>query len=634
MRRSSAASYSIQLESPATRCSVGFIPRQTSRLESRVTRCSAKCYFAANITTMESVLHYYFCVELTDIFFYFKEDIKYYEVFMKIKYSIKFILSVLMLFFIFSMNVFSQSIDQKGIDTYLSNLPFKMENLKLNTFPEKYFKIIEYGGIGNGIFKNTDAFKKCIEACSNAGGGYVIIPKGMWLTGPIELKSNINLHLEKGAMIIFSADHNDFPLIKYNEKSNAYAVANPIFGNNLNNIAITGEGIINGNGQTWRPVKKNKMTEGQWKDLINSGGYLDKKNSMWWPSMEAGMAEEYLSQKSKNDLTKKDYERIKDYYRPNLIYIINSKNILLDGPSFQNSPKFTININTCSEVIINNVKVFNEWYAQNGDGIDISACKNVLISNCTVNAGDDGICMKSGGGKKFGNDFKLQNIVIADCIVYHAHGGFVIGSNTDGGMKNISVSNCNFIFTDTGLRFKSGRGRGGEVKDIYIKDIFMKDIAEDAITFDLYYEDKGAAKTKDKEEEGKTPLFNKIYFNNIICDGAERAIYINGLPEQPVNEIEIKNAVFLTKKGMESTESKNIKIINTSFRIKTGALFNLKNNRDILLDGITCLGSPDIFINLEGAGTSGINIINTKSGCAKKNYEMGKDVNPKALIIK
>jgi polygalacturonase len=202
--------------------------------------------------------------------------------------------------------------------------------------------------------------------------------------------------------------------------------------------------------------------------------------------------------------------------------------------------------------------IYNEWWAQNGDGIDISACKRVIVYACTVNAGDDGICMKSSGASPDGP--ALEDIIVAGCTVYRGHGGFVIGSNTDGGVQDIFVSDCHFIGTDVGLRFKSNTGRGGLVKDIYVQGIEMRDIVREAVLFDTYYEDMPAGTTrKNDHPSDKTPEFRDFHISRILCRGAATAISITGLPQMPVSAISFENVDIQARKTMVTRETRDIR---------------------------------------------------------------------------
>jgi polygalacturonase len=191
---------------------------------------------------------------------------------------------------------------------------------------------------------------------------------------------------------------------------------------------------------------------------------------------------------------------MKDFFRPNMLVLTNCKKVLLQDVTFQNSPAWCLHTLLCENLTLRNARVRNPWNAQNGDAIDVESCRNVLIEGSTFDAGDDGICVKSGRdeeGRKRGKP--TENMVVRNNVVYRAHGGFVIGSEMSGGAKNIFVSNCSFIGTDIGLRFKTTRGRGGVVEKIYIKDIAMRDILGSAILFDMYYGGKSAL----EDPEGK-----------------------------------------------------------------------------------------------------------------------------------
>ena len=206
---------------------------------------------------------------------------------------------------------------------------------------------------------------------------------------------------------------------------------------------------------------------------------------------------------------------------------------MLEDATFQNSPQFALDISGCEELTIRNANVRNAWYAQNGDGIDLHSCRNVQILGTRVDVGDDALCMKSNTGKP------LENVLIRDCVVYHGHGGFVTGSEERGGMHHIRVRNCTFMGTDIGLRFKSGRDRGGLVSHIDIQGINMIDIKDEAILFDMHYQDDlpidddGMITRSENAEVPEitdtTPRFCNISIRDVICRGAERAVLLAGL---------------------------------------------------------------------------------------------------------
>lgn len=443
------------------------------------------------------------------------------------------------------------------VERYVHAAPFSMSAPELPNIPENADTITRFGAVGDGETLNTKAIQQAIDHCSAKGGGTVIVPPGIWLTAPVELKSNINLHLDEGAVLLFTKDHSQFPLTG---KGSSYSVMSPVSGYKLHDIAITGSGIINGNGESWRPVKKVKTTDAQWKALVKSGGVVSSDGTMWWPSAAAMNGEDYLKglKKKGKNITAGDYLPARDFMRPYMVLLTDCRRVLIDGPTFMNSPKFGFVPKSCTDLVVRDLKINNEWYAQNGDGMDIGDCRNVLVYKCIVNAGDDGICMKSNTSKSdTSGDATLKNILIADCKVYHAHGGFVIGSGETGGMENISVSNCSFINTDAGIRVKSGRDRGGLVHNIYINGIYMNNIAEDAIVFDSYYEQKNPER-RQMPVTPTTPRFQDFYISNIFCASAGKAITLTGLPESPVNHIYFSNMNIQATKGYSSVDAADI----------------------------------------------------------------------------
>lgn len=449
---------------------------------------------------------------------------------------------------------------KNGIDFYVKKAPFDMPPIEEPLIPNHHVNIVQFGGLGDGKQLNTEAFASAIAACTEAGGGRVIVPRGTWLTGPIEIKSNLEIHVEEGATVLFTPDKSQYPIREYSKGK--FDVTPPIWGDKLENVAFTGKGTFDGSGYAWRPVKKFKVNKQQWEELIASGGVLSDDGKVWWPSKEAVEGADYLKALSKKKaVTAEDYVVARDFLRPKLFTLSKVKNLLIDGPTFRDSPHFMINPKQITNLIIRNVTVYNPGWAQNGDGIDISASKNVIIYNCMVNAGDDGICMKSSGDAKEG-EANLENVIIAECTVNEGHGGFVIGSNTDGGMRNIYVSNCVFDGTDIGVRVKSNTGRGGNVHRIFIEDLYMPKILETAILFDTYYEDVPVGSTQEQasaQHTGeKTPHFFDIHLSNIKCDQAKTAMFFRGLPEQKIHDIYFKDVEIKAREGALGEQAEHI----------------------------------------------------------------------------
>ena len=453
---------------------------------------------------------------------------------------------------------------------FTQNLPFKMPEVRAPKFPDRQVNLRDFGAIGDGIALNTEAFAKAIDALSQQGGGRLVVPAGVWHTGPITLKSNIDLHLEVGAIILFAADESLYPLISTSfEGLDTRRCQSPLSAVGCENIAVTGRGVIDGNGQYWRPVKRSKMTSSQWKEVVSRPGGVSVRGDYWVPSQGYANAEKNANMNVPKATTDEEWNAVKRFLRPVMISLVKCKNVLLQGVIFQNSPAWNIHPLMCENIILDDVLARNPAYAQNGDALDLESCKNALIVNSKFDAGDDGICIKSGkdaDGRRRG--IPCENVVVDGCTVFAGHGGFVVGSEMSGGVKNILVKDCQFLGTDVGLRFKSTRGRGGIVENIFIHNVSMTDIKTDAITFNMYYGGKSVAEmladgdnpdtsTKVPVTE-ETPIFRNIDIQDVVCNGAGRAMEFNGLPEMPIQNINLKNIVIKAKKDAVFNNSENI----------------------------------------------------------------------------
>lgn len=477
------------------------------------------------------------------------------------------------------------------------NVPFKIDKLNPPVFPSNECNLRDYGAVSDGVSLNTERFDKAIRDLTAKGGGKLVVPSGVWLTGPIAFQSNINLHLEPGAIIVFSENFDLYPLIEtsYAGLSMQHCLS-PIYGKDLQNIAITGRGIIDGSGNAWRFLKKGKLTEQQWKELIASEGVLDDQKTTWYPTESALLGSKMeIDQGFTSAKTAEEHLAIKDFLRPVMISLTSCKNVWLEGVTFQNSPAWNIHLLLCENIFVDNVIVRNPWYAQNGDGIDIESCKNMVLYNSSFDVGDDAICIKSGKndeGRKRG--IPTENIIVKNCTVYHGHGGFTVGSEMSSGVKNIQVSECTFIGTDVGLRFKSTRGRGGIVEKIWISDINMINIPNEALLFDLFYGGKSPLETTAKVDkpdssilkaDATTPLFRNIEIRNIICKGAGKAFLFNGLPEMNIKDIIMKDILISCTKGGEIVDSDGVTMINVMIIPKNGLPLVTVRSKNILLNG-------------------------------------------------
>lgn len=489
--------------------------------------------------------------------------------------------------------------DKKCADNCIyRDLPFNMPKVERPAFPDYSVNILQFGAKGNGIEPNTKAINDAIKDVNAKGGGTVIIPEGLWLTGPIELLSNVNLHTEKNALVIFTDDFNAYPIIKTSfEGLETRRCQSPISARNAENIAITGEGVFDGSGDSWRPVKKSKLTSSQWNSLVKGGGVV--QDDVWYPtegSLKGAMACKEFNNPEGIE-TDEEWNEIRPWLRPVLLNIVKSKKVLLEGVTFKNSPSWCLHPLSCEHITISRVKVFNPWYSQNGDALDLESCNYAVITDCIFDAGDDAICIKSGkdeDGRRRGEP--CQNVIVRNNVVLHGHGGFVVGSEMSGGVKNIYVSDCTFLGTDVGLRFKSTRGRGGVVEGIYINNINMIDIPHEPLLFDLFYGGKGAGEETEEELANRmkaqippvteeTPAFRNIHISNINCKGSGRAMFFNGLPEMPISNVSVKNVyISEAKSGIVISQAKDVELKNIYIDTK-GDKLKIQNAGNVKVDG-------------------------------------------------
>jgi len=525
----------------------------------------------------------------------------------------------------------SQGQEKNFIDPSIyKGLPFKMEQVQQPVFKNLTVNIKDFGAKSDGITSNTKAFASAIDAVVAKGGGTVIVPEGLWLTGPIELKSNVRLQTEKGAVVLFSRNYDEYSMVKtWYEGQNSWRTMSPIYAKDAENIAITGEGLFNGNGDAWRPVKKANVSEYLWRKFVSSGGVLNEEKTTWYPT--EGALKGSKMKVTPGNRTEEESKEIREFLRPVMVNLINCKKILLEGVTFQNSPAWCLHPLLCENITINNISVKNEEWAANGDAIDVESCRNAVIVNSTFDAGDDAICMKSGKdeeGRKRG--VPTENIIVYNCKVFNGHGGFVVGSEMSGGVRNIFVKHCSFIGTDNGLRFKSTRGRGGIVENIYISDISMANIGHDAILYDLYYmtrEDNSGIPNADET----TPQFRNIYMKNIVCKGADRAILFQGLPEMTLKGIYLEDATIESRTGIFCKDSEHINMKNVHICSKELPVMDIRNASDIVINNLSCGDVTGTLFNITGEKTNHIQYMN--SPFKQGDMKIGSEVKPGAVLL-
>ncbi len=374
---------------------------------------------------------------------------------------------------------------------------------------ETIFNVRDYGATGDGTTLDTDAVQKALNECGKAdGGGVVLLPEGTYLCKPLVVRTDTTLRLEKGAMLKATDDPADYARTDKPGEFNHF-----LTGKDLNNVVIEGEGIIDGSGQRW-----------------------------WIP------AEEARQKKSGYTLP-----------RPNLIVLTRVNNLTVRGVTIQNAPKFHFVPTDCENVVVEDATFLAPERAPNTDAIDPSMCRNVTITRCLIDVGDDNVAVKSGKPAP-GREFASDKLTVTDCTFKHGH-GMSIGSEIVGGVKDVVVRNCTFEGTDNGIRIKTDRKKGGAVVNFLCENITMKDVAG-AITITCYYP-KIPKIEEPKEVTKTTPAYSNITIRNLTATSTKDAGFIVGLPESPIKNVLLENVKIKSERaGLEIRHVDGIKMVN------------------------------------------------------------------------
>ncbi len=444
---------------------------------------------------------------------------------------------------------------------------FEKIDINLPEINKKEYNIVDYGAISGGVIRNTKAFAAAIDAASQSGGR-VIVPNGIWLSGPMKLKSGVELHLEDNAVLIFDKSAEEYPLIETDfEGIKRIRTVSPISAESAHDIAITGKGVIDGSGHLWRPVKHFKVTERQWNELLNQSPYIlgNNEGGMWVPTETIYQGRNYGEVFPDHEGALSEAAPYYDFYRPVMVSLKHCKRVLIEDVLLQNSPAWCLHPYFCEDVMVKGVRINNPYYAQNGDGIDIESCKNVEVCYCNFSTGDDGICIKSGKDKEARKiTGPTENVHIHHCFVGHSHGGFVIGSEMSRGVKNVLVEDCTFIDSDIGIRMKSTIGRGGVVENIIIRNVNMVNMLKEAIIMTMQYVHHNInyhEPVVESENPEDIPVFQNILVENCACKGAKTAVKIAGLAGKPytIQNVRFKACSFEAEKDNELADCENIR---------------------------------------------------------------------------
>ena len=424
--------------------------------------------------------------------------------------------------------------------------------------------IAEHGADRAGTTKCTDVINHLIDSLASGGGGTLFFPAGTFLTGPIIMKSNITLYIDAGSTIRFSDDFEDYlPMVQSRwEDIRVKNFKSQIYAYRCNNIAIRGDGHLDGQGRKWWDFMQS----------LNSGKKVDNK----W--------QEIFKKENAELLAKDTYTSTKNnFLRPPMITAYECNGVLIDGVSFSNPPFWTIMPAFSDNITISGITIENPDNSPNTDGIDPSSCRNVHISNCHISVGDDCIVIKSGRDKD-GREANCptENITITNCTMLKGHGGVVIGSEMSGGVRRVTISNCVFEGTDRGIRIKTMRGRGGVVEDIRVSNVSMYNMLEEGVLITMRY-----LPTKPEMLSERTPAVNNIQLSGINIRGARRPVAIFGLEERDVSEISFSDIRIFSDRGILLENSSGISFHDIRMVIQHGSPFEGKDSKNITWDMVS-----------------------------------------------
>ncbi len=405
------------------------------------------------------------------------------------------------------------------------------------------FVVTDFGADNTGKTVSTKAFNDAMEKCFNSGGGTVFVPAGTYETGSIEIFSNTTFHIDAGAKINFVNDIAEYPVVESSwEGVPRKCYRNCLHAQGAKNIAVTGRGTIDGQGA-------------------------------WWWKLFRGKDE------------------MLEYPRPKMVGFTDCENVLIETITVLNSPSWTLHPLRCNIVNINKVFINNPADSPNTDGIDPESCKNVHISDCHIDVGDDCIAVKS-GVEDNPNKVACENITITNCTMVHGHGGVVIGSEMTGDVKQVVISNCVFDGTDRGIRVKSRRGRGGRIEDIMVTNVFMNNVFVPFV-MNMYYFCGPRGKepiVSDKNlvaVDESTPVFKNISLTNIVARNVSASAgFIYGLPEMPVENVFVSN---YTVEFSENPEPA-VPAMMTGIDAMTKKGFYLGNSKNFTFKDFTIIG--------------------------------------------
>ncbi|MGP8245839.1 MAG: glycoside hydrolase family 28 protein [Bryobacteraceae bacterium] len=437
------------------------------------------------------------------------------------------------------------------------------------------FNILDYGAHNDGSAPATEAIGSAIQAAKAAGGGTVYVPAGKYVSGPIELVSNLVLQIDAGATVRFAAAR--LPFTKGRQQGIECLTPVPLIGGrNLENVTITGRGVLTTDNAEW-----GKLMGGRQPRTASGPG------SAFGPDWNRLL--ELLQEKTPQP--EEEYLKVAPFFRPSFIRTMDSKNILIEGIHIVGAPFWTIHLLYSDNVVVRDV-IIETYPGVETDGIAVDSSRNVRISNCYLDSGDDAITLKAG---KDADGMRVnrptENVSITNCTVHHANAAVAMGSETSGWIRNVVASNITCQGTQMGVRLKAKRSSGGGIEDIRLDNWTMEDTGQ-GINVSNYYLSPGEVRTPAQPVTERTPVFRNIDISSMTINRARVAIYIEGLPEMPISGLRISDVVASAKTGMKGFNTAALELHNVQVNADEGPTFVLRDSRETELDGVSTRKPP------------------------------------------
>lgn len=450
--------------------------------------------------------------------------------------------------------------------------PWGEQIFEVPAFQAREFNIQDYGAKAEAGVNNQSAIQAAIDACAAKGGGKVLVPAGTWETAYLELKSKVNLHLSEGAVLSFLDDIDLYAVPTFTRWEGLECMNyHPfIYARNQEDIALSGQGVIKGNGQAWWDLAKGTQKSSLRKlyDLVEAGVSPEERNCLAFEPTS--------------------------FLRPSMVQFIGCTHVLVEDIELNSGPMWTTHFVYCSNVVARNLRVITT--GTNNDGIVPDSCNGMLIDNCYFSTGDDCIVIKSGlneDGWRVGK--ASQYIVIKDCKTKHGHGGVVIGSEMSGGVNHVYAHDCDFGQTERGLRIKSMKGRGGLIEDLWFENIRMDNIRREAIRINMHY---GSSSIEPRSDS--LPTFRNFHYKDIHSQNSRFAIRVDGIDEHYVDGIYFENLNMDSEEGIWIRNTQNAHFSNLTSKTGAHIPVSLVRVKDLEFDSAHFTSQADTMILADG----------------------------------